>query len=329
MSTRFVPLLLSLFWIACSDRQDANPFDSLLQQPPYASWTQQIEKDPKNDSLYYQRARLLFENQQSEPALLDLKKAWSLRPTPDYALARLELLEGSPATQFQFLQEAQRKFPNNFLLELSQATLLNQTGSVDSALSITTRWIQAGQSEAELFLLHAALLDKKGNSFEAIRVLEILHSHLPQDHELAEMLALRYAESGNPKIFPLCERLQQLDSMGRDATPHYYLGIYYANKKQRSEAVQAFDRAIQADHNFIDAYIEKASLLFESNAYLQAAQVLDKALLIAPDHAPVYYWTAKCQQALGDRESAKLNYLKAYGLDNSFLEAKRAADELK
>jgi hypothetical protein len=46
MSTRFIPMLLSFFWIACSDRQDANPFDSLLQQPPYASWKRTLKTTP-------------------------------------------------------------------------------------------------------------------------------------------------------------------------------------------------------------------------------------------------------------------------------------------
>ena len=329
MPTRFLTLLLSIFWIACHDGRDADAFASLLREAPYAPWTQQIKKEPKNDSLYYKRALLLIENQQHEPALFDLKKAWSLRPSQEYALAILAELDGSPEAQAQFLREAEHKVPNNFPLELMQANLLNQSGSVDSALSITTRWIQAERTEAELYLLHASLLDKKGNTVDALRLLENLHLQIPQDREITEMLALRYAESGNPSILPICQQLQQLDSLGRDATPHYYLGIYYAAKKQRNEALQAFDRAIQTDHNFIDAYIEKASLLFESNAFQQAVLVLDKALLVAPDQAAVYYWTAKCQQAMGDRESARLNYGKAYGLDNSLTEAKRAADELK
>lgn len=329
MLPRFLLISLSFFWIACSDSQKGDPFEALLHQPPYLELTEQIDQNPNIDSLYFKRALVLQSNQQNEPALLDLKKAWSIRPNVIYALSIVELFEGSPDAQFDFLKEAQKTFPNDYSLEFTEASMLSRSGSIDSALAITTRWIDLGSPEAELYLLHASLLDKKGNSAEALRILDILHRRIPQEREITEMLALRYSETGNAKILPLCEQLQKLDSLGRDATPHYYLGIYYATKKQRPEAKQAFDRAIQADHNFIDAYIEKSSLLLEGKEIREALQVLDKALLIAPDHAPVYYWTAKCQQALGDRESARLNYLKAYGLDNSFLEAKRAADELK
>lgn len=329
MQLRLYLLLLPLIWVACGDAREKHPYESLLRQAPFLEWTEKIDQDPKNDSLYSRRAMQLFENGFNEPALIDLKKAWALHPTPAYATAIVSILEGSPEAQFQFLQDALQKFPNEFSLELSRATLLDKTGSIDSALSFTSKWIGQGRTEVELFLLHASLLDKKGKPAEALRILELLHQQLPQEREITEMLALRYAESGDPGIIPLCDQLQQLDSLGRDATPHYYLGIYYATKRQRNEALNQFDLAIQADHNFIDAYIEKSALLFEWKEYRNALAVLDKALLIAPDQASVYYWTAKCQQALGDRESARLNYLKAYGLDNNFLAAKRAADELK
>ncbi|MBL0270139.1 MAG: hypothetical protein IPP99_16150 [Chitinophagaceae bacterium] len=46
------------------------------------------------------------------------------------------------------------------------------------------------------------------------------------------------------------------------------------------------------------------------------------ALTISPSFLSAYYWIAKCQEALGKKEEAKVNYLRAYELDKSMKEAK-------
>ena len=151
---------------------------------------------------------------------------------------------------------------------------------------------------------------------EAFRPEQLVFKYDPQADVYAEALRL-------------CEELKRTDSTGRDPLPSYYQGIYYSTIKAYAAAIQSFDRTILIDYNFIEAYIEKTSLLYDQKNFKGGLEVLSKALAVAPDHASVYYWTAKCQQALGDKESARFNYLKAYGLDKSFSEAKAAADQLK
>ena len=63
--------------------------------------------------------------------------------------------------------------------------------------------------------------------------------------------------------------------------------------------------------------------------YPDALKVFNLALTISPKFADNYYWIAKCQQAMGQREEAKLNYQRAYGLDNTFIAAKDSAGKLK
>ena len=60
-----------------------------------------------------------------------------------------------------------------------------------------------------------------------------------------------------------------------------------------------------------------------------ALKVFNLALTISPDYADNYYWIAKCQQALGLKEEAKLNYQRAFGLDQGFKAARDSANKLK
>jgi tetratricopeptide (TPR) repeat protein len=50
---------------------------------------------------------------------------------------------------------------------------------------------------------------------------------------------------------------------------------------------------------------------------------------ISPSFADAWYWIGRCQEFLGQKEEAKLNYERAYGLDKTFTEAKEAAEKIK
>jgi tetratricopeptide (TPR) repeat protein len=317
------------FMCACTGPASDNPFQQELEKPPYKELTEQIRQEPKNDSLYFERGILLMNTNQPVAAQLDLEKAWSIKPKPDYALALAEQMMDAPKDQLTFLLKALKKCPNNFPLEWALAVAYKETNQVDSASAITSRWISKGINEPEFLLLHASLLKLQNKSTAALSILEKLHASNPLLRNVTEMLALWYAESGNEKVIPLCKNLETIDSVGKDPLPHYYRGIYYEKKKQYDQALKEFDQAIQKDYTDPDPYIEKAALLHTRGNYQLAMETLAKALAIAPDHPSVYYWTAKCQEAKGEREAARMNYLKAYGLDDRFTEAKQAADALK
>jgi len=314
--------------LACNSPQADSTTTELLQQPPFLEWTDRLENDPENDSLYFIRGRLLMQGGHTAAARTDFEKAWSIKPTALLAEYLANTLE-SPQAQCSFLKLATNQFPGDFPLEYMLAESFQSMDSTDAALNITQKWLQSGIEIPEFILLHASLLEKKGNKTESLYLLETLYENEPNYRPVKEILALRYASSGDSKALRLCEELKRTDSTGRDPLPSYYQGIYYSTIKAYAAAIQSFDRTILIDYNFIEAYIEKTSLLYDQKNFKGGLEVLSKALAVAPDHASVYYWTAKCQQALGDKESARFNYLKAYGLDKSFIEAKAAADQLK
>jgi hypothetical protein len=84
------------FMCACTGPASDNPFQQELEKPPYKELTEQIRQEPKNDSLYFERGILLMNTNQPVAAQLDLEKAWSIKPKPDYALALAEQMMDAP-----------------------------------------------------------------------------------------------------------------------------------------------------------------------------------------------------------------------------------------
>jgi tetratricopeptide (TPR) repeat protein len=74
--------------------------------------------------------------------------------------------------------------------------------------------------------------------------------------------------------------------------------------------------------------MEKGSLFFNAKNYKEALETFELAASVSPTFAEAYYWIGKTKEALGNKDEAKLDYLRAYGLDKTMTEAKEAADRL-
>jgi tetratricopeptide (TPR) repeat protein len=315
---------------SCNDNGTGSPYDEIFTQPAFSAITDSIKAEPKNDDLYFRRAVLLNKNNFPEPALADFEKAWSLKKDERYAYAIGNLWsEKKPDSAIAFLNEALKELPESFLLRLNLARSYDALGKTDEALKVCDGILQINPEQVDVLVLKSDLLEKKGNSKDAISILEKAYSLTPFDLELNYNLAYKYAESKNAKVIQLCDSLAKKDSLGIHAEPYYYKGLYYSNINDRKKAISLFDEAIKHDFYFLNAYIEKSKILYDQSKFEEAYKVANLAMSISPKFADAYYWMAKCQEAAGNKEEARMNYQRAYGLDKTFSQAKEAADKLK
>ena len=330
VSNIIAPFLFIIIFFAggCNNKEDS-PFGDLLYQQPYASLTDSIKKEPKRDELYFRRAVLLNKNNFPEPALADFQKAWSLRKDERYAIgiSRL-LLDKRPDSAIIFLTVAIKELPQSVLLQLSLARAYDAQNKTDDALMICDKILQTYPENVDILKLKATLLDKKNDVNEAVAALEKAYSLAPFDVELNNELAYKYAETKNPKVISLCDSLIRMDSLKIHAEPYYCKGLYYSNINDKAKALELFNAAIQHDYTFLDAYLSKGRLYYDQKKYADAKKVFLQIINISSTIPDAYYWLGRSQEALGEKDEARLNYQRAYGLDKTFTEAKEAADKL-
>jgi tetratricopeptide (TPR) repeat protein len=315
---------------SCNDKGTNSAFSEVLTQPPYAGLTDSIKQAPNNDELYFRRAVLLNTNNLPEPALADFKKAWALKKDEKYAfgLGNL-LLDKKPDSAIIFLNGALAELPNSFLLQLTLARSLSAQNKIEDALKICNDLLQKNPEQVDMLKIKAELLTKKGTAAEAISILEKAYRLTPYDIDLNYDLAYKYGENKNPKVITLCDSLIKIDTLGLYAEPYYYKGIYFSNINDKARALSMFDLAIQHNYSYLNGHIEKGRVLYEQKQFNDALKSLQLANTISPKFPDAYFWIAKCQEAMGQKQEAKLNYQRAYALDNSFTEAKEASDKIK
>lgn len=149
----------------------------------------------------------------------------------------------------------------------------------------------------------------------------------PLKKKYAQTLAL--AEKGDPTALTLCDSLLASQEAKADAEPYYYKGVYYSQIGDLDQAIRWFDKTIQTDYKFKEAYIEKASLLIEKNNVDAARKELETVRDLDPSFPNLYYWLGKWAEAVGKKQQAVNYYEQSLALDPSIQEASKAIERLQ
>jgi tetratricopeptide (TPR) repeat protein len=314
---------------SCSNSNDSSPYEEVLSHPPYAVLTDSIHQNSSDPDLYYRRGMLLYKNNNNPPALRDLRKAWSLSQKEQYAIGISNILLDKPDSAVSFLQDALKMLPQSIPLHLHLIQAYADGQKTDEALAICEKVLQQHPGQVAVLMMKSDLLEQKNDTSGSIHTLEQAYRFAPSNEDLCYNLAFKFAQRKNAKVLALCDSLLHHDTIEKKAEPWYFKGIYFSTINDKAKALECFNKAIQSDYSFLDAYMDKGQVLYDQKKYGEAINVFQLALKVSATYADAYYWLGKCQEALGNKEDAKLNYQRAYGLDKTLTEAKEATDRLK
>jgi len=231
------------------------------------------------------------------------------------------------------IRDSIKKYPNDPGPKFNLVSVLQDGGLYKEALlALDSVNIFKGDSAKpklyfDYLFKRAELLELNGDTTEAIKTFELFV--IPGELTQAGLqLTKLYAETKNPKAISFSNAMMKNDKTGKDPNPDYLKGIYYYNIEDYKNALAQFDSCMLKDYTFLEAYLKKGNIFFNQNKFTQAIKVYDLMLSISHANAEAFLGKAKCQEALGQMQEAKLNYQRANGLDKSLIEAKKAAERI-
>ena len=234
----------------------------------------------------------------------------------------------------QSYRDSLKKYPTDTLLKYNLVLTLQEAGRYKEAVNVLDSMnITMGDSTQMKFYLdylykRTELLVLAGDTANAIKSLEffVIPGELT---EAGLQLANLYAETKNPRTIAICDSMNKNDEGKRDPNPDYLKGVYYYNIDDYSKALEMFNSCIKKDYTFLDAYMEKGRILYKQSKFKEAMEVYDIAIKVSNSFADAHLWKGKCQEALGQKEEARISYQRAYAFDKTLTEAKEAADRIK
>ncbi len=105
------------------------------------------------------------------------------------------------------------------------------------------------------------------------------------------------------------------------SVPYYYRGLVYVDQGKVNEAIADFDKAIEIDKHFPQAYAARGTANLMISRPARAAEDFDNALQLDPSNATTYVNRARAYMGLKMLDEAEADLNKAIELDPKLLAA--------
>jgi tetratricopeptide (TPR) repeat protein len=108
----------------------------------------------------------------------------------------------------------------------------------------------------------------------------------------------------------------------RDADDWLALALEYeTGRKTRSEAIDAYDRALRVDPTKVEAMLNCGTLHYEDGNFEKAADYFERALSLQPDNALAHFNLGSVLEEVGDADVARQHLRQAVRLDPNYPDA--------
>jgi tetratricopeptide (TPR) repeat protein len=214
------------------------------------------------------------------------------------------------------------------LLSISLATsgctsLLGQTGGFDEAhrafyqgdftvaRKLNEEFLKQNPSHVKARILRARILSSQADYQGAFAELHQLSRQAPEDIDVLYYLGVLSAALSN-------DEYRKIFQSSPDSARAYYLtGLAYEAQGKTEEAISAYEQALRANPNLVDALISQADLLRIRSRFDEAAPRYEKVLEREPDNYDALYGLGSCFHFRGDYEKGKEYFRQALEQDPS------------
>ncbi len=219
------------------------------------------------------------------------------------------------------------KYPDSIIFRENLVMFYRNSGNYEKAISEINKAIQHDSLLPRLWESKALLHFENEDTMPAIRSLEKAISLVPETKYLVGLGNL-YAQTKNPKALQIAALLLKSGQMESAKDANYISGLYYTYKNEKEKAIVYFDKCLNLQFSFMDAYREKAIALYDLGKYDSSLAVLDKALTLQNSFEEGYYYSGRCLEKLNRKEEAIQSYRNALVYDPEYTEAKDALNRL-
>lgn len=228
------------------------------------------------------------------------------------------------------LQQAVSARPDSAGLRYLLMDELLNNGRFSDALVQNDSLLNMDSINAGLWYKRGVILLESGDTTRGIPALLKSVQRAPMFMEPLLQLAAVYANQLDSQALSIADKVIGVAEEPRPVSQARFIkGLYYSNFNDKAKALAEFDSCLVNDYTFLEAYIEKGLLLYDQKDYSGALRVFERAIQVSNTFAEAYYQLGRCQEALGNKADAMLNYQKAAGLDKNFSAAKEALERLK
>ncbi len=335
--------LLVLFSFLNACKGDDAPKKSSIPKtgnPQIDLLTEQIFKNPKNATLYFERAQLFRKNADLggyDYAIEDMKYALSMdstNPTYHHFLADVFMDYRQSRAALNTMQRCSDLHPDRIqtLLKLAEFQLMLQ--QYPESMQTTDKILKLDPQSSEGFFMMGMNFKETGKIDEAIKTMQRAADLNAQNKDAFIELGHLFELKNNPIALKYFENALTIDSLDIPALMAKAVFLHQHNRIE--EATNTYKQIIQLDRHQKDVYYNLGLLYFEHDSMERARQHFNIVLAEAPSYvktdAPTifksYYYRGACLEKQGNKADALTDYKKSLSLSPTYALAKAAVARL-
>lgn len=145
----------------------------------------------------------------------------------------------------------------------------------------------------------------KGDTMAALGAISMYTQLVPENGDAWLTMAWLLADRKDARVLEIADSLQKTPDPRIQSTAKYLTGVYYSNLGNYDKAIAIFDSVILNNYTFIDAYMEKGIIQYNTKKYADALKTFQQAFLIRKNDPEIFLWIAKSYEGLGNKAEAE------------------------
>ena len=324
--------LLMIFGVSsCKTEKKPAPTDeSMTGDTTFDALTQAIDNDPQNDTLYFQRAKYLYETDRLDAAINDLREAItidSMIPEYYHLLADAFLDINNSTRSLKTMEKASYLFPDRTLTLLKYAELQLILKQYDNSILTLNRILKYDPQNGEAYLMLGMNFREMGDIRRAINSFQTATEFDANIIDAWLLLGNIFEEQKKPEALKYYEAAVNVDP--KNVRALHSKAFWLQNHNQVDKALEIYKEINLINDKYVDAYLNAGILHLERKAWDLAFEQFNILTKVSPTEARGYYFRGVVQEQRKNITEAKADYQNAINLNPEYGEAKSALEKLK
>jgi len=251
-----------------------------------------------------------------KPYLFLILLAISCHTTPKKEVA----IVPSNTNEEQDIKKAITQYPDSLVLRENLIQYYRDNNEYAKAIAEADRSISTDSLNPRYWHIKAILHFENDDTLLAISSFEKELSIQPNKTAIVSLGTL-YAQSKNKQAIELANVLTNNFKSTSEKEAYFIKGLYYSATKDNKQAINFFDKCIQLDFTFMEAYREKSIALYDLQKYNEAIAVLNRAVTLQNNYSEGYYYLGLCYEKIKNTEAAAASLQKALLYNPNYEEA--------
>lgn len=320
--------MLNMILVSCKTENKSKT--ELTGDPEIDAITAEINKDPGNALLYYERAKMFYKKSIYDRTYYDLKEAMmidSLNPDFYHLLSDTYLDNQNSNAAINVMAKVISIYPERIPSLLKMAELKHILKDYDGSLLTLNEIVRIDPQNADAYFMLGMNFKSLGDNERAVNAFQTAVEFNSSLTDAWIILGEMYEAKKDPKAIKYYESaiLSNPNSMQALHAKAYYL----QNHGDIPGAQKIYRQIIVTDKSYSDAYLNSGLLYLDADSLDRAQEVFNLMKGVAPANYMGHYLSGVVNEKKGNKSAALLDYESAHNLNNKDKKVSEALEKLK